>query len=82
MTRVVECPVCGHVWDPYVDPAWATSMRERRKALGLSLANVAREIGVSVAYVSDMERSRRNKPGPAVLDAWEGMLRRHEEEAR
>lgn len=37
-------------------------LREARTAKGLYLREVAAMLGISVAYVSEMERNRRNPP--------------------
>lgn len=53
------CPRCegtGHVPDPAYHGKEA---RARRKQAGLSLREVARRMGFSVAYVGDLELGRR-----------------------
>ena len=42
------------------------NLRKVRKAKGLTLANVAAKVGVSIAYLSDIERGNR-KGSPATI---------------
>lgn len=54
-----ECPRCegkGTILDPAYQGAEA---RRRRKAVDLSLREVARRMNLSVAYLSDLELGRR-----------------------
>lgn len=54
-----ECPRCGGTGF-VADPAYhGKEARARRKQAGLSLREVARRMGFSVAYVSDLELGRR-----------------------
>lgn len=46
--RVVDHEATGKLW------------RETRKGLGISLRALAKELDVSAAYLSDLERGRRN----------------------
>lgn len=53
--RRIRCPRCGSdTTEP--DPQ---SLRAVREAAGLSLGDMARETGLSVPYLSDVERGRR-----------------------
>jgi len=49
-------------------------LREIRVALGLSLRDAARAIGISVAQVSDIERGRARCNKEALLDAYHASL--------
>jgi len=69
-----KCPNCGHVFDPALDPDWATGVRRRRMASGISLRVLASSLGLSPAYVSDIERCRRNKPAQHIVAMWERFL--------
>lgn len=42
------------------------NLRKVRKAKGLTLATVAQKVGVSIAYLSDIERGNR-KGSPATI---------------
>jgi transcriptional regulator with XRE-family HTH domain len=42
-------------------------LRRLRRAKELSLANLADSIGCSIVYMSDVERGRRNPPGPEKI---------------
>lgn len=44
--------------------AIGATMRARREKLGLSLRGVCRAVGLTPAYLSDMERGRRAWRGP------------------
>ena len=46
--------------------SFSKAFRERRKEEGVSLRDAATKIGVSAAYLSDVELGRRN-PNEAVL---------------
>lgn len=47
------------------------TVREIREAAGISLRELARRLGWSAAYVSDIELGRRNPPGRATqVWAW------------
>jgi len=50
------CPRCGGS-GKLPDSSW---MRSTRLEKGLSLREVANEIGISASYLSDLERGRRN----------------------
>jgi transcriptional regulator with XRE-family HTH domain len=47
--------------------ALATYLRKVRKQKGLSLKKVEKAAGVSNAYLSQLERGRRNPPHPDIL---------------
>ncbi len=40
----------------------------KRKAIGLSLRGMADDLGITAAYLSDIEKSRRNPPDKEVLE--------------
>lgn len=70
----VQCPNCGHVFDAGVDPDWADRMRRMREGKRITLRRLADRLGFSPAYISDIERCRRNKPRPEIVRAWESYL--------
>jgi transcriptional regulator with XRE-family HTH domain len=53
-------------------------LRRLRREAGLSLADLADAIGSSIAYVSDMERGKKNPPGAIKLRRLLGRLGREE----
>jgi transcriptional regulator with XRE-family HTH domain len=55
------CPCCQR-WN-------GAFLREMRERAGKSLRQIARDAGVSAAYVSDVERNRRN-PNVTLLQAY------------
>lgn len=42
------------------------NLRDIRKSKGMTLANLAKRVGVSIAYLSDIERGNR-KGSPATI---------------
>lgn len=42
-------------------------MRELRRQRGLTLQNMAADLGVSAAYLSALEHGKRGKPGPGLV---------------
>lgn len=60
------CPRCGTP-EIALNGAW---LRERRKRAGFSLRAFAERVGVSGAYICDIEHNRRNCL-PAMRDAYE-----------
>lgn len=56
------CPTC-HRDRRVVDGAW---LRQQRKRSGLSLRELARRIGVSPPYLSDVELNRRGRTAKIV----------------
>jgi len=52
----VSCPACGHVIYPVVTGGM---IREFRLAHGIRQSDVARAIGKTSSYISDMERGSR-----------------------
>ncbi len=40
----------------------------------MSLRKLADSLDFSAAYVSDIERGKRNKPHPKIVDQWEQYL--------
>ena len=54
-----------------INKQFGATVREIREAAGTSLRELARRLGWSAAYVSDIERGRRNPPGQATeVEAW------------
>lgn len=51
----------------------AQDIRDRRRALGLTLRGFARQVGVAPSFVTDIEAARR-RPGPEVLGKIAGVL--------
>jgi transcriptional regulator with XRE-family HTH domain len=54
--------------------AWGTRLRQRRAALGWSLADVAGRTQLSRAYISAIERGRSKRPGADVVRRLEAAL--------
>jgi len=67
---VKECLHCGSKVKQVSGP-W---LRERRQVAGLSLREMARQVGFSAPYLSDIERGNRNPPA-AVIAAYEELRR-------
>jgi transcriptional regulator with XRE-family HTH domain len=65
-TRTSVCPRCGGP-ESRISGAW---LRAQRLAAGVSLRALARALGFSPAYISDIERDHRRCP-PRVLSAYE-----------
>lgn len=55
-----DCPLCEGTGKVTDNIGIGQQMREERKNAGLSLRTVAKRLGVSAAYVSDLELGRRN----------------------
>jgi hypothetical protein len=66
--RPEACPTCG---TPHaiIDGAWLAAERHRA---GLTIRAVAEVVGVSVAYLCDIEHNRRNCPAH-VREAYEAI---------
>jgi DNA-binding XRE family transcriptional regulator len=62
------CPHCGAP-KRVVNGEW---LRQERKRAGLTLREMARRVGVSAAYLCDIEKNRRNCL-PAMRDAYENV---------
>lgn len=62
------CPRCGTP-ETVLNGAW---LRERRKRAGYSLRDFAKRVGVSAAYICDIEHNRRNCL-PGMRDAYENV---------
>lgn len=52
-----------------VNPAW---LREKRKAAGITLRGMAKTLGFSAAFISDIELGRRN-PNEKILKYLESL---------
>ena len=52
-----------------INKQFGATVREIREAAGISLREVARHLGWTPAYVSDIELGRRNPPG-RVTQIW------------
>ncbi len=62
-TRTFECVYCGGKGTiTRTNPAWLRYIRERA---GVTLRGMAKRLGVSAAYVCDVEKGRR-----AIPDSW------------
>lgn len=55
----MKCPRCGGTGEIESDREVGERMRSLREGKGLTLREVSRRMGVSAAYVSDLERGRR-----------------------
>ena len=62
------CPRCGTP-ETVLNGEW---LRERRKNAGLTLKEMSRRVGVSAAYICDIEHNRRNCL-PSMRDAYENL---------
>lgn len=62
---------CQHCGAPSVQFDGA-SLRERRMWAGVSMRALARRIGVSVAYLCDIEHNRRHRV-PRIVEAYEAL---------
>lgn len=47
--------------------AFGTAVRDRREELGRTLSEVSAEIGISIAYLSRIERDRENPPRDELI---------------
>jgi len=71
MWKWQECPCCagrGKILPP-------EALRSLRVARSVSLSELSRSSGVSVTYLSDVERGRRNA-GPHIQKIYSGFLPR------
>ncbi len=50
----------------YTEKSFGRSVRQRREQLGISLRQMAKDIGMSPVYLSDIERSSRPAPSGVV----------------
>jgi DNA-binding XRE family transcriptional regulator len=57
--QCVSCPRCGGTGKVLDDGAVGAAMRKAREKAGLTGREVARRLGLSAAYVSDLELGRR-----------------------
>lgn len=71
MTAKFHDRPCSHCGMPHtvLNGAW---LRERRKRAGYSLRAFAERVGVSAAYICDIEHNRRNCL-PTMRDAYENV---------
>ena len=67
---VIECPHCGSEIRQ-VSGRW---LRERRSVAGVSLREMARQVGFSAPYLSDIERGNR-KPPETVVATYDALRR-------
>lgn len=67
--RDEPCSACGTP-RAVIDGAW---LRDRRMKAGLTLREMARRVGVSAAYLCDIEKNRRNCL-PNMRAVYEGLL--------
>lgn len=58
--RFVPCPKCAGTGRLINAVVVGKQMREKRRQYGVSLREVARRMGLSAPYVSDLELGRRN----------------------
>lgn len=59
---------------------FATALKQKRRAAGVTLGELARAVGKSVSYVSDVEHGRRNPFAPSEILAAAACLRADERE--
>lgn len=62
------CPRCGHA-ESIVNPGW---LRSERQQAGLTLREMARRLGFSAPYISDIEHGRRAAL-PKIVAAYEAL---------
>lgn len=55
----MKCPRCGGTGEVEDDREVGAGYRRRREDIGVSLREVARQCGLSVSYLSDLELGRR-----------------------
>ena len=69
--RLIEaaCPTC-HQGRLVVNHRW---LRLRREAAGILMREFARKVGLSAAYISDIELGRRNCR-PEILTQYEALV--------
>lgn len=53
---------------------WGERLRQRRQALGWSLADLADRTGLSRGYISALERNRSKRPGAATIRSLEDVV--------
>lgn len=66
----VSCPGCGQE----VDLPTPEALRAARKSARLTLADVASVLGVSVSYLSQVERGRKG-PTPKIVNHYKTFLK-------
>lgn len=57
--KTPKCKRCGGTGIEPDQPKIASDMREKRLALGLTLATLSQHLGISAAFLSDMEHGKR-----------------------
>lgn len=77
MGELIEFPQQPRPEAPPVEPLWrevaGRALREERARAGRTLADVAEQAGISVQYLSEVERGRK-EPSSEVLSAVAGAL--------
>ena len=78
MGELIPFPVPDHPErEPLQEPLWREAvgreLRDERQGAGRTLADVAKEAGVSTQYLSEVERGRK-EPSSEVLQAVAGAL--------
>ncbi len=73
-TALIDCPRCNG--DGAIYAVIGEKIRDRRKALGLGLREVARLAGISAAYLSDIELDRRTCPDATLEKVIAAMARK------
>src|ERR1044072_7245414 len=77
MGELIPFPMPEPDYAPQPEPLWREAvgqeLREERQDAGRTLADVARDAGVSTQYLSEIERGRK-EPSSEVLQAVSGAL--------
>lgn len=68
--KCVACSGTGRVPNPI---ATGVQMRQRRERAGVGLRELSRKLGVSAAYLSDLELGRRGWRNLKLLKAYEAL---------
>lgn len=68
------CPHCGGTGLLTNTPPVGPAMRDLRKAHGITMKRVARELAISASYLSDLERGQRTW-SQAMAARYEGAIK-------
>jgi predicted transcriptional regulator len=72
LMTVAVCPKCGG--SGQIEVPNRTALKEVREKYGMSVRGLARGVGYSAAFISDVELGRRNCPY-LLMQAYEAMRR-------
>ena len=71
--RTEVCPECGGAGRVDTPETIGERIRHTRKRLGLSLRELARRVGISAAFLSDIEHGRRGMSGATEAAVMENL---------